>query len=301
MGLNEWGGLFILAAIWGSSFIFIEVALAGFSPYLLVFLRIFIGALTLTAILALRGVTLPKGWHLWRLFFIMGLMQNAIPFCLITWGQQHITAGLTSIFNATIPFFSVVLAHLFTQEEKVSPVKAIGLLTGIFGIVTLIGFDSLTQLDLKNLGQFAVLGAAICYAVSIVWGLKFSGLKPGVAAAGMLWCASLSMLPVLLLNSEPNIRNVSWMSLFAIIALGVFCTAIAYIIFFQILEKAGATATSLVAFLIPISALILANLFLGEQLSGSDIPGIALVFIGLILIDGRILKFLNQEKLGNSG
>ncbi len=301
MGLTEWIGLFILAAIWGSSFIFIEIALKGFSPYLLVFLRIFIGAVTLTLILALRGVTLPKGWQLWRLFFIMGLMQNAIPFCLITWGQQHITAGLTSIFNATIPFFSVVLAHLFTKEEKVTPVKAVGLVTGIFGIVSLIGFDAVTQLDAKNLGQFAVLGAAVCYAISIVWGLKFSGLKPGVAAAGMLWCASLSMLPAILLNSEPNIRNVNLAGILAILALGVFCTAIAYIIFFQILEKAGATATSLVAFLIPISALILGNLFLGEKLSSSDVPGIVLVFIGLILIDGRILKLLAPGKLRNSG
>ncbi len=299
MGLNEWVSLIILGAIWGSSFIFIEVALNGFSPYLLVFLRVFIGAITLTIILTFKGVELPKGWKLWRLFFMMGLLQNAIPFCLISWGQQHITAGLTSIFNATIPFFSVILAHLFTREEKITVAKALGLVIGIFGVVTLIGFNALYQFDVENLGQFAVLGAAICYAISIVWGLKFSGLRPGVAAAGMLWCASLSMLPLIAFGSEANLRSVDVSSIVSIIILGVICTAIAYIIFFQILEKAGATSTSLVAFIIPISALILAGVFLGETLSGADIPGIVLVFIGLLLIDGRVLSFTRADKMAN--
>ncbi len=299
MGLNEWVSLIILGAIWGSSFIFIVVALNGFSPYLLVFLRVFIGAITLTIILTFKGVELPKGWKLWRLFFMMGLLQNAIPFCLISWGQQHITAGLTSIFNATIPFFSVILAHLFTREEKITVAKALGLVIGIFGVVTLIGFNALYQFDVENLGQFAVLGAAICYAISIVWGLKLSGLRPGVAAAGMLWCASLSMLPLIAFGSEANLRSVDVSSIVSIIILGVICTAIAYIIFFQILEKAGATSTSLVAFIIPISALILAGVFLGETLSGADIPGIVLVFIGLLLIDGRVLSFTRADKMAN--
>ena len=300
MGVVEWVLLIILSIIWGSSFIFIELSLKSFSPIVLVFLRVFIGAVTLTAILYWQGIYFPKGRQIWLGFFIIGLLQTSIPFCLIAWGQQHITAGLASIFNATTPIFTVILSHFLTTNEKISISKLIGILSGIIGVVCLIGLQAVSSLSLENIGQFAVLGAAFCYAMSIVYGLKFTQEKSSVVAMGMLWCASISMLPLLIVSDNLIPSSIQTVSVLSVIALGVVCSAIAYILFFRILSISGATSVSLVTFLIPISTLILAWLFLEEKIEISDIPGILLIFVGLALVDGRIFKLFNNSKSDRS-
>ncbi len=297
MGLIEWIYLIVLSVIWGSSFVFIEFALQSFSPFFAVFLRVLIGAIALTLILAAQGVFLPRDRNMWLLFLIMGLLQNALPFSLITWGQQYITAGLSSIFNGTTPFFAVILAHFFTQNEKATPGKIIGVLFGIAGVVVIIGPENLSQLSFENIGAFAVLGAAVCYALSLIIGVQFKGLNPGVIPAGMLWMASLIMFPVWWFGSVPITGELSVSSVFAVFALGVVCSAIAFIIFYRILEKGGATNTSLVTFLVPVSALLMAWVLLGETLSLMELSGIGLIFCGLIVVDGRLLSLVRLKKV----
>lgn len=299
MGMAEWIYLLVLSVIWGSSFVLIEYALKSFSPFFTVFLRVFIGALTLTVILAAQGVLLPRDRKMWVLFLIMGILQNALPFSLITWGQQYITAGLSSIFNGTTPFFAVILAHFFTQNEKATPGKVIGVMFGIVGVVVIIGPDNLSQFSFENLGAFAVLGAAVCYAVALVVGVQFKGLNPGVIPAGMLWMASFIMLPPVLLGGAPVTAELTVSAVGAVIALGVVCSAIAFIIFYRILEKGGATNTSLVTFLVPVSALLMAWLLLGETLSLMELSGIGLIFCGLVVVDGRLVSLVRPKKIPN--
>lgn len=297
MGFAEWVYLLVLSVIWGSSFVFIEFALKSFSPFFAVFLRVFIGALALTLILAVQGVFLPRSWKMWGLFLLMGALQNALPFSLITWGQQYITAGLSSIFNGTTPFFAVILAHFFTQNEKATFPKVIGVLLGIAGIITIIGPEKLVDLDPGNLGAYAVLVAGMCYALALVIGVRFKGLNPGVIPAGMLWMASIIMLPALWFGRPLFTGEVMASSVTAVVALGVLCSAIAFILFYRILEKGGATNTSLVTFLVPVSTLFLAWIFLGETLSLMEVWGIGLIFCGLIVVDGRILSWMKSIKV----
>lgn len=297
MGMIEWFYLIVLSVIWGSSFVFIEIALQSFSPFFAVFLRVFIGAIALTLILAAQGVFLPRDKKMWFLFLLMGVFQNALPFSLITWGQQYITAGLSSIFNGTTPFFAVILAHFFTKNEKATFAKVFGVLLGICGITVIIGPENLNSINWENLGSLAVLAAGFCYAVSLVVGVQFKGLNPGVIPAGMLWMASLIMLPIWLSEAEPLTGQLTVHSVGAVLALGVLCSAVAFILFYRILEKGGAMNTSLVTFLVPVSALFMAWLFLGETLNLMELSGIAIIFCGLIVVDGRLLSWLRPKTL----
>ena len=290
MGLYEWILLILLSIIWGSSFIFIELALESFSPFSLVFFRVFIGAIALTLLLAISKVYMPLSPKAWWLFFVMSFFQNTLPFCLISWGQLHITAGLASIFNGTTPIFSVILAYFFVKDSKITAGKIMGVIVGVLGVIQLVGFSALTDFKLENWGQLAVLGAAVCYAISLVFGTRLSDFQAGVAPAGMLWCSSISMLPILFFTQTPIINETALVPIASVFILGVVCSAIAYILFFKILKNAGAINTSLVTFLIPVSALLLAWLFLNESIKYDDIPGILLIFLGLVLVDGRFLK-----------
>lgn len=292
MGTTEWLMLLTLALIWGASFIFNALALEAFSTEVIVFARVVIGAVFLTLLLAMMGVYLPRDAAVWRTFLVMAMLQNVLPFTLIVWGQQHVSAGLASIFNGTTPFFTVLVAQAFTSDEKITPLKALGLLAGFIGVVIIIGPEALDGLSDAGLGKFAILAASLCYGLSLVWARRFSGLKPGVAPAGMLWCSSLIMVPFAALSVAYGgvwqIAEVPTLSIIALFGLGILCSAIAYLLFFVIIKRAGATNASLVTFIIPISAVGMGYLFLGEVLSLSVLPGVVMIFIGLMLVDGRV-------------
>lgn len=296
MGLAEWLMLLFLSLVWGSSFIFNELALGAFGPLELVFGRVFIGALALTLILRTRGITLPRDLASWQAFLVMALFQNALPFSLIVWGQQHITASLASIFNATTPFFTVILAQLFTGDEKITPMKLMGLLAGFAGVVVIIGPEALEGLTHAGLGKFAVLGAALCYGISLVWARRFASFTPGVAPMGMLWCSSAIMLFAVLVFGDhslpPLASRSAWL---AMLGLGVLCSAVAYLLFFTVISRAGATNASLVTFLVPASAILMGHLLLGDLFALQTLPGVALIFLGLTLVDGRLFMRRARE------
>ena len=298
MTLLVWFSLIVLSVIWGSSFFFVELVVDHLSPFTIVFARVGLAAVALIAYCRFKGLSIPiEGKHIVQ-YTVMGFLAHAFPFTLITWGQTHITAGLASIFNATTPLFTVLVAHIWLRDERASKQKIIGVLTGFTGVAVLLGggmsgltFDTL-------LGQLAGLGAAISYAFSIVYGRRFSGLNPAGISAATLTSAALMIAPFAIVYGLPGEQMPPIGVFSALLMLALLCTAIAYIIYYWILSNAGATNLSLVTFLIPASAIMLGAVFLNETLAFNHMAGLALIFCGLILVDGQLLRFVSRLRIG---
>ncbi len=290
LGLTEWGLLIILSVLWGGSFFFVGVAVREATPLTIVWVRVSLAAVILLAIVRSKKETIPSAPGVWGAFFIMGTLNNLIPFSLIVWGQTHIESGLASILNATTPIFSVVLAHFLTREERLTGNRAAGVLIGWSGVVVLIGIDSLQGFGAAVWGQLAVLGAALSYACAAIFGRRFQRLSPLVVATGMLCASAIMMTPLALIAEQPWHLSPGGATQTALFGLAALSTSLAYIIYFRILAVAGATNILLVTFLIPISAILLGYLVLGERLGWNAFVGMGLVFVGLIAIDGRLAQ-----------
>ena len=293
MSGSDWLLLIVLSILWGGSFFFAKIAIAELPPLTIVLARVMIAALALHLLVIATGQRMPGDFHLWRDFLIMGLLNNAIPFSLIFWGQKEIASGLASILNATTPLFTVLVAQALTKDEKATPAKLAGVALGIIGVALMIGLDLAAGFGAHVASELAVLGAAVSYAFAGVFGRRFRGRPPLVVAAGQLTGSSALILPLALLADRPwTLAMPSTGAWAAIIALALLSTALAYIIFFRILARAGATNLLLVTFLIPVSALILGIAFLGETLTAHHLLGMALIGLGLAAIDGRALRWL---------
>jgi drug/metabolite transporter (DMT)-like permease len=290
MGPREWVLLLTLSVVWGGSFLFIGVAVKELPPLTIVALRVVLAALALQAALRLVGIRIPMRGEAWRAFFGMGVLNNVIPFVLIVWGQSHIASGLASILNATTPLFTVIVAHLLTRDERLTGLRLAGVLVGFAGVAVMIGGAALQSLGLDVTAQLAVLAAALSYAFSGVYGRRFKamGIAPAATAAGQLTASSLILLPAALFVDRPwTLPMPSTATVAAVLALALLSSAFAYILFFRLLEAAGATNTGLVTFLIPVSAILFGTVLLGEVLEPKHFAGMALIAAGLVLIDGR--------------
>lgn len=285
----EWLLLITLSVLWGGSFFFGEVALRELGPFTVVLGRVGIAAVALLAVICLAGHGVPRAARLWGMFFMMGLLNNFIPFSLILWGQTEIASGLASILNATTPLFTVVLAHVLTADERLTAIKFAGVLAGIAGVVVMIGADALKGALTDVAAQALVLGAAVSYALASIYGRRFRDVPPMITAAGQVSASTVLILPVALIVERPWETTfpgtTTWVSL---CGLALLSTALAYIIYFRILRSAGATNLALVTFLIPVSAILLGGLVLGERLEIQHFAGMALIGLGLALIDGRL-------------
>lgn len=292
MAAQDWALLIVLSLLWGGSFFFAKIAVAEVPPLTVALCRVVLAALTLHLVrLALR-IAAPHDIGFWRDALIMGLLNNAIPFSLIFWGQKEIGAGLASILNATTPLFTVIVAHVFTADERAGPLKIAGVLAGMLGVAVMIGSDVAAGFGGHIAAELAVLGAALSYGFAGVFGRRFRAQPPLVVASGQLTGSSiLLLLPVLLLDQPWSLPLPGWQPIAAIIALALVSTALAYVIFFRILKRAGSTNLSLVTLLIPPSALLLGVLFLGEVIAPHHLAGMGLIGFGLLLLDGRLFRF----------
>lgn len=290
MGAAEWGQLLLLSLIWGGSFFLIAIAVTDLPVLTIVNARIGVAALVLWAFVLMSGRQVPRDPGLWLAFLVMGLLNNIIPFGLIVWGQTAIPSGLASILNATTPLWTVIISALLLSDEAATPVKLAGVVLGLGGVAVMIGLDTLAGLGHQILPQMAVLGAAISYAFASVFGRRFRamGVDPVVTAAGMVTASSAVLLPVaLVVDGWPGgAPGQAWL---AVGALGVVCTGLAYVLYFRVLARAGATNISLVTFLVPVSAILLGWLFLNEALGAAHVIGMGLIAAGLALIDGRLI------------
>ncbi len=306
MTLRDWTKLIALSLLWGGTFLLAAIAIHGWPagagnglpPLTVVALRMVVAAFALWLLMRVMGVPLPRGGaKLWLAFFGMGLMNNAIPFSLIFWGQSQmpvsVAAGLASILNATTPLFTVLVAHVLTEDEKATPRKLLGVALGFAGVAVMIGLDALSSLGIGVGGQLACLGAALTYAFAGLFGRRFKalGVSPIQTAFGQLVMSS-AIMGVVALSVHPigTFPEPGTIPLLAVVVMGVACTALAYILFFQILASAGATNLSLVTFLIPVSAIVLGAVVLSETLKAQHVVGMLFIGAGLVAIDGRLFR-----------
>ncbi len=290
MGLREWGMLLLLSLLWGGSFFFVGVALDELPPLTIVWLRVALGALTLWAVVAFLHLPLPRSRRVWLSILLMGCLNNVIPFSLIVWGQTHIASGLASVFNGTTPLFTVLVAAVFLADERISANKVLGIVLGFIGVLVMVGSEVLSGLGANVSGQFAILGAAISYAFAAVFGRRFKAmdLNPIVLAAGQVTMSTLVLLPLMWFVDQPLSLPMPGMPVIvSVLALAIFSTSLAYILFFRLLASAGATNLSLVTFLIPVSAILLGVFVLDERLELKHYLGMGFIALGLIAIDGR--------------
>nr|WP_321443645.1 DMT family transporter [uncultured Cohaesibacter sp.] len=298
MGLREWAMLLILSLVWGGSFFFVEVAVTQLPTLTIVFSRVLLAAIALWGVILLTGRSIPRSFKVWRTFLVMGLLNNVIPFALIAWGQKSIASGLASILNASTPLFTILVAGMVLADERLTLRKGVGVVIGFVGVVIMIGGDALSGIGQSVWAQLAVLGAALSYAFAGVFGRRFKalGVEPVMTAAGQVTASSLLLLPMVLLFDAPWMLSMpSLGAVSALVALALVSTAFAYILYFQILERAGATNLLLVTFLIPVSAILLGALVLDERLAPLHFVGMGLIGCGLAAIDGRLLAFVRRS------
>jgi len=297
MGPGQWALLLFLALLWGGSFYFQKNILLELRPFTMVFGRLALAALALNIVVIAGGFRWSTLRGHWGEMILMGAINNAIPFCLFAWSQTRITSGLAAIFNATAPLFTVIAAHLFTKDERLTPRKIVGVLCGIGGVSLIIGPGVLAGPRGSILGEFACLLAAVCYSMAAIYARRLREIPPMVLAGVQAAIAAVMVLPMALLVEHPwklAMPNLNTWS--ALLALGLLSTAMAYAIYFRLLARVGATNTIIVTFLIPITALLLGKFRLQEALELRQLGGTAWIFAGLAIIDGRMIRALSARR-----
>ncbi len=286
-----------MGLVWGGSFLAIRVALDEVGFLTSVAHRTGWAMILLWLYVWMRGLPVPKERHIWVGFLGMGLLNNAIPFSLMAWGQLTIESGLTSILNAATAIFGVFLAAIFFADERLTARKVIGVTLGFLGVATAIGLEHLLSFNLQSLAQLAVIGGTISYAFAGIWARKrLAGLSPEVAAAGMLTGSTLIMLPAAWIIEGPitlALEPVTWLAIGYYV---VIATALAYLLYYKILELAGSGNLMLVTLLVPPVAIVLGSVVLGEVLHPRAYAGFALLALGLIILDGRAVDAMRRGK-----
>jgi len=295
MGQTEWALFLLLSLLWGASFFFYKL-LVPLGPLTVVLGRMGIAAAAMNLILFARGGRLPP-LRQWGPFFIVAALNNVFPFAMFAYSERHISSGLASIINAMTPIFTVLVAHIWTHNEKLAWNKGVGVLCGLVGVAILMGPQVLSGLGGASvLGQLACLAATISYGFGGVYGRRFSGQSLSAIVTLQMTAATLLAIPLAAIFEQP--WNAPMPSLTVWVALGgiaLLSTVLAYLIYFHILAKAGATNISLVTFLVPVSAVFLGVVFLGEAVSGRALAGMAVIGLGLAAIDGRPLGWLRRR------
>ncbi|MEO1201108.1 MAG: DMT family transporter [Pseudomonadota bacterium] len=291
MGVTEWAMLIGLSILWGGSFFFVEIALREWPPLSIVAARVVLATVALWAVALIARWPIPTGASAWTAFFVLGLTNNVLPFLLITWGQKTVASGLAAILNASAPIFTVIVAGVFLRDERISTMKVAGAVLGLAGVAILVGPGAMGEGASGLLASVAILGAALSYAVAGVYArrLPAMGVNPVVASAGQLLMSSIIMLALFAVFERPSTLAATSAGVWAaVVALAVLSTSFAYILYFRLIESAGATNAILVTLLIPVTAILLGWMLLGERLGIAQFAGMAVIAAGLLLIDGRL-------------
>lgn len=295
MSRLAWILLIALSLLWGGSYLSARIAAPVLPPFTLVFLRCILAAVALNLLLAATGARLPTDRRSLADFAVMGLLNNVIPFALIFYGTSTIGAGLASILNATTPIFTALVMHVLTTDERLTPNKSVGVALGFTGVAVMLGVGALADLGGHIVAELACLAAAVSYAFSTLWARRFRGRPPMQTAAGQLTLSTLIVLPLAAGFEQPwTIPMPSGDVIAAVLFLALFATALAYVIFFRILTLAGSNVM-LVTFLVPVSAILLGVVILGEHLEPRHWAGMALIMAGLAAIDGRLWRRLRPR------
>jgi drug/metabolite transporter (DMT)-like permease len=304
MRAREYSVLFALGLIWGASFLFIKISVEDMPPAAVVLLRLLFSVVTLALVVAIRP-SLVAGWRqFWRLGIMVGLINNVIPYLLITWGETRIASGVASILNAATPLFTVLLAHWWNSSanEPLTARRVSGVLVGFLGVGVLVG-PSAFQFGGSDastaIGELAVLVAAAAYGVGALMSRSYKGSASLVAPMTTQVASLVIMLPITLLWGLPT-HMPSAGALLSVAELGILGTALAYLLYFWLIQHVGATRTSLVTYLLPCTALLWGALFQSEQISWNALAGLVLVLVGTTLTNGT-LSFLRGHPARRDG
>ncbi|WP_430250535.1 DMT family transporter [Neorhizobium sp. DAR64860/K0K1] len=274
--------LLTLATLWGASYTLIKVGVETISPVTFIAVRTLVAGLILAAALRLRGLKLPTDGQTWKLFTVQACLNSAVPFTLIAWAEQTTDAGLATILSSTTPIFAFLLTALITRHESVSGAKLFGVAAGIVGICLIVGMEALAGSGENLWAQLAIVAATICYAAAAIFGKNFKGLDPMMPAAGSLIAGAAILIPVSLVVDRPWTLTPSADSMLALLALAVFSTALAFVIYFRLVQTLGSVGTTAQAYLrVPIGVGI-GVVFLGETLASTAWLGLACVVTGVI-------------------
>ncbi|MEM9278441.1 MAG: DMT family transporter [Pseudomonadota bacterium] len=290
-GLLDYALLVTLAAVFGIAFMLTKVAVVEVPPATIVFVRLLIAAIFVGIAMLMVGQQLKPMLQHWKAITVAGLFGNALPFFLISWGQEKVDAGLTAILMAVMPLITIVLAHFFTGDEKLNLFKAIGFCLGLFGVAVLIGFDKLSSLGDETIRQYAIMGAASCYAIHAIVSKWLAGLPRQAVSTAVLLVSAMMLLPFSLLLDQPWNLSVSGTTILSLVVLGIVPTAIGTLMLFAIVVRQGASFLSQINFLVPIFGVFWAILFLGEVLP----PNAA--FALLIILAGVAIARIKPNKL----
>jgi drug/metabolite transporter (DMT)-like permease len=294
----DWLLLAFLSVLWGATFFFIAVANPEVPPFTLVLARVGIAALVLVPFVFVLGHRLPDSVAGWQPFVVQAIVNNVIPFTLMVYGQQRIASGLAAVLNATTPLFTLIIARLFAGDALTAS-KLAGVLLGVAGVGVLVGPEALSSNASSVIGMLCVLGAALSYGVSALWMRRLRHIPPLVSSAAQLTCSTAMLLPMALVIDRFWLLPIPGApALLAVLGLAVFSTALAYIVFFRISATAGPGNVMLVTLLIPVTATALGVLVLGERLTGNQVAGALVIASGLVVIDGRLMRWLGRRGVG---
>lgn len=283
--LREYALLLLLSLLWGGSFTLIKVAVAGYPPATLVAIRILAGGLVLAAIAAAQGVRFPSSRRRWAELFLQGLLQSALPFTLISWGEIHLPSGLAGVMNSTVPMFVFLISVFALGAAPFALRKFLGVVLGLAGVAAMAGLGSLSGVGGMNLlAVLAVLAASVCYACGALFGHRFDDQPAIVTASASLLCGSLLMVPLSLWHDRPWTLSPSTQSTLAVIALALLSTALASTIFFRLIKTLGSLATTTNAYLRAIFSVFLGVVLLGEPLGWNMVLGTGLILAGVALV-----------------
>ncbi|MDJ0748168.1 MAG: DMT family transporter [Woeseiaceae bacterium] len=279
---GDWLSLLALTALWGTAFLFNELALASFTPSVLVGGRILTATALIYVYLRLTGETLPPLGRAWLPMLALAVSGNVLPFHLIAWAQLHIDSSLAGILMAVMPLFVLTLAHFFIPGARLTTFRLAGFVVGFAGVVVVIGPEFLRGLagNTALFGTLAVLGAALSYAISSIYARRLGAGEPVRRAAGMLIVASVIAAPAALIDL-PAVAAPTLASMAALVVLGLLATGFATLLYFRLVEGPGPTFLSFVNYLVPAWAVIVGAVFLDESLSTSVFVGLALILSGI--------------------
>jgi drug/metabolite transporter (DMT)-like permease len=273
--------LALLATLWGASYTFIKLGVATIPPITFIAARTLIAGLLLLIIMRWRGLSLPMDAATWRRFLFQACLNSVIPFTLIAWAERSLEAGLATILNSTAPVFTFLLTFAITRHEPASLRKLFGVLAGLAGTCLIVGVQALGGIGEQFVAQIAVVVATICYAGAAIFSRGFKGLDPMAPAAGSLLCGAAILVPLSLVIDRPWALDPSASSILALLGLAVFSTALAFVIYFRLIQTLGPVGTTSQAYLrVPIGVAI-GVLFLGESLSPTAWIGLGCVVIGV--------------------
>jgi drug/metabolite transporter (DMT)-like permease len=306
---QAWGGFWLLALIWGSSFLFIRIGVEQLPPFQLVFIRTGIAAVGLTLVVYLRGKRLPTDWRSIGDLLVLGVVNTVLPFALITWGETRIESGLASVLQGTAALFTLVIAHFTFADERITLRKLAGLLIGFLGVVVLASRSTTETIvpsdsTLHLLGQLAVIVASFCYALGGTYGRKAMQhrLDPVVVAAGAMTVATvlsgvIAYAAPALGGAPPiSLGQLTPLVLGAVLALGIVNTFGAYLIFYPLVAVLGAARTSMVTYVIPVIGLVLGAIFLGEQVDLRLVIGTLMIVGGIGIVNLNLRSLLAWPK-----